>query len=86
MNQREVEDRVDAYVRSAFNVSPSDPGFDRTVDLFERGYVDSVGFVELLEFIREDFGVDVPEEILISDDFMGVEGIARAVCRLAGSA
>jgi acyl carrier protein len=86
VNQHEVEERVEAYVRSVFDVSPSDPGFDRTVDLFERGYIDSIGFVELLEFIREDFGVEVPEEMLVSDDFTRVEGIARIICRLAGSA
>jgi hypothetical protein len=61
-----------------------DPVFDRTLDLFERGYLDNVAFVELLEFIREDFGVEVPEEIRVSDDFMRVGGMARIVSCLAG--
>jgi D-alanine--poly(phosphoribitol) ligase subunit 2 len=51
------------------------------VDLFERGYVDSVGFVELLEFLRQEFGVEVPDEDLLDDDFSNINGIALIVSR-----
>lgn len=82
---REAGDRIEAFVRSQFNVGPNDPGFDRRTDLFEAGYVDSVGVVETLEFIRVEFGVDVPEDDLLSEDFATIDGIARVVCRLLGS-
>ena len=65
-----------------FEVDPNDGGFDRTVDLFELGYVDSVGFAELLAFFTEEFGVDVPEDDLMSEDFMSIDGMARIVSRL----
>jgi acyl carrier protein len=75
-------DRIEAFIRAEFDVSPSDNGFDRTVDLFELGYVDSVGFAELLAFFAEEFGVDVPEDDLMSEDFMSIDGMARIVSRL----
>jgi acyl carrier protein len=77
-----IADRIEAYVRSQFEVDPSDDGFDRTVDLFELGYIDSVGFAELLAFLSEEFGVEVPEDDLLSDEFLRIDGMAMIVSRL----
>jgi acyl carrier protein len=77
-----VQERIERFVREQFSVSDDDPHFDRTVDLFESGYVDSVGIVELLAFVGEDFGVVIPEPLLLSDDFSSVDGIARIVSQL----
>jgi acyl carrier protein len=77
-----VQERIERFVRDQFSVRDGDPHFDRTVDLFESGYVDSVGVVELLAFVDEEFGVEIPENLLVSDDFSSVDGIARIVCLL----
>jgi acyl carrier protein len=76
-----VESRIEEYIRIQFKVSSTDPVFSREVDLFERGYVDSVGFVELLEFLRAEFGVEIPDEDLLSDDFSSIAGLTRIVSR-----
>lgn len=76
-----VEDRIEQYIRTQFSVSPSDPGFERDADLFEGGYVDSVGVVELLEFLGQEFSVEIPEEDLLGDDFSTLSGISRIVIR-----
>jgi acyl carrier protein len=80
-----IADRIEAFVQTAFDVDPHDNGFDRTVDLFELGYIDSVGFAELLAFFAEEFGVDVPEEELLSENFARIDGMARIVSRLTGA-
>jgi acyl carrier protein len=85
MDAREVADRTEAYIRNHFSISSRDVGFGPTVDLFQGGYVDSVGLVELLQFIQDEFGVEIPDDDLLSDDFATIEGIARIVCRHAGS-
>jgi acyl carrier protein len=82
VDARDVADRIEGFVRSQFSISPSDPGFGRTSDLLDGGYVDSVGFVELLEFLGEDFGVEVPENELLSEEFSSIDGMARVVSRL----
>jgi acyl carrier protein len=82
MTAAEIESRIEAFIRTAFAVSPGDPGFGRSADLFEGGYVDSVGVVELLAFMEAEFGVEVPEDDLLSDDFSRIDGIARIVERL----
>jgi acyl carrier protein len=81
MDSNVVEDRIEMFVRTQFSVSPNDPGFDRGVNLFEHGYVDSVGAVELLGFLQEQFNVEVPDDDLLADDFSTVAGIARIVLR-----
>lgn len=85
MGPEKIEHRVEEFVRTQFSVSPTDPAFDRTADLFEGGYVDSVGVVELLEFLQEEFGVDIPDDDLLSDDFSTIAGIARIVSRNLGA-
>ncbi len=76
-----LEPRIEEFIRSQFSVSPTDPGFGRSADLFEEGYVDSVGVVEVLEFLNEEFDVEIPDDDLLSDDFSNIAGIARIVAR-----
>jgi acyl carrier protein len=82
MQINEAEAVIEAFVRSKFDVAASDPGFSRKSDLYEDGYIDSVGIVELLAFLETEFDVEVPEAELLSEDFSTIEGIARTVCRL----
>ena len=76
-----LEPRIEEFIRSQFSVSPTDPGFGRSADLFEEGYVDSVGVVEVLEFLNEEFDVEIPDDDLLSDDFSNIAGIAQIVAR-----
>jgi acyl carrier protein len=84
--QATIASSIEAFVRTQFEVDPGDDGFDRAVDLFELGYVDSVGFAELLAFFAEEFDVEVPEADLLSEDFLSIDGMARIVSRLAVNA
>jgi acyl carrier protein len=42
-----------------------------------------VGFVELLAFLGKEFRVEIPEEDLLSDEFLTIDGIAIIVARLS---
>ena len=82
MNETEVADRLEGFVREQFAVDAGDSGFGRSVDLFEGAYVDSVGLAELLAFIEEEFEVSIPDEELLAEEFGTIDGMAAAVCRL----
>jgi acyl carrier protein len=84
LTESEVAAGTEEWVRANFAVSPADARFGRDVDLFDGGYVDSVGLVELLAFLEEEFGVEVPDEVLVSDEFATINGIASTVARLKG--
>jgi acyl carrier protein len=86
MNQSEAADRIEAWVRAQFAVNPTDSRFGRGTDLFDKGYVDSVGLAELIGFLEGEFGIEIPDELLVSDGFATIDGITDAVCRLDGGA
>jgi acyl carrier protein len=75
--------RIEAFVRQSFEIASDDPRFGREVDLFEDGYVDSVGLTELLAFIEDEFGIEVPDDELASDEFTTIDGMAGILDRLA---
>jgi acyl carrier protein len=85
VNEAEVAEGIEAFVRKSFAVSESDPNFGTGTDLFDGGYVDSVGLAEMLGFIEERFGVTVPDEELLGEEFASIDGIARTVSRLNSS-
>jgi len=67
-------------------VSPTDRRFGQRTDLFDNGYVDSVGLAELICFVEEEFGVEIPDELLVADEFTTIAGISDAVLELRASA
>jgi acyl carrier protein len=77
-----IAERVEKFLRTQYLIADDDPLFTRTVDIYESGYVDSIGVVELLAFIGDEFGVEVPEDELLSDEFTNIDGIARIVAEL----
>jgi acyl carrier protein len=77
-----VGDGLENFVRAAFAIDDNDANFDRGVDLFEAGYVDSVGLTEVLAFIVEAYGIDIPDEQLLSEEFASIDGMATVICRL----
>jgi acyl carrier protein len=81
MNSHSIERRIDEFIRSNFSISPTDSGFGQEVDLFEGGYIDSVGVVELLEFLSSEFDVEIPDDDLLDDEFATVGGIVQIVSR-----
>ena len=48
-------------------------------ELVRSGIVESYGMVEVLFFLEEEFGVDIPDEMLTPDNFRTVADIARCV-------
>ena len=81
MTEQDVAGAVEQFVRREFSISATDENFDHNVDLFEDGYVDSVGVTELLAFLESAFAVAIPEDDLFSSEFSTIEGIARIVAR-----
>jgi acyl carrier protein len=57
----------------------------RAVDLFESGFVDSVGVIELLAFVNEEFGIEVPDSALLSEQFATIDGMAAIIAELIAS-
>jgi acyl carrier protein len=84
-SEQDYADQIEGFVRETFAVAADDPHFGRDRDLFDAGYVDSIGLVELLAWIEERWGIEVPDGVLVSDEFTTVDGMARVLARLSTS-
>ena len=67
----------------ATNILYSDNGFEYGDDasFLEEGIVDSVGIMELVLFIEENFGLTVDDEDLTPDNFDSVDRLAEYIKR-----
>lgn len=72
---------IERFLRSRYNIREDDPGFTHHANLWEEGYVDSVGVVEVIEFLETTFQVSVPDDVLFSEGFTCVAGMAAFVER-----
>jgi acyl carrier protein len=79
MSGAEIAAAVEAHVRAEGDVPDGDRHFDRDVDLFEFGYVDSVGFVELVVWLEETYDIKLTEAYLFDERFNTIAGIASIV-------
>lgn len=60
-------------------MSDDDPAFTREAHLFDGGFVDSIGLVQLITFLESTFDIAVDEDMLMSEDFTTVGGISALV-------
>jgi acyl carrier protein len=81
----DVAAAVEQFVRDSFGVAADDPMFGRDENLFDLGYVDSIGLAELLAYIESEFDVELSDDELVSDEFTTIDGIARTVFRRRSS-
>lgn len=81
ISQLDVAETIEAFIRTTFQVIPDDPNFSREIHLFENGYVDSAGVVELIAFIESTFGVKLEDEHIFDEDFTTITGISNILRR-----
>jgi|SRR5688572_8187940 len=78
----EVAASVEAFLCARSHVSADDRRFSRQINLWEEGYVDSIGVIELIGHIEDTFEVALPDEVLFDPGFASIDGIARIVATL----
>ena len=54
-----------AFIRERFEVPDDDPDFTEDVHLFDYGYVDSFGAVQIIKFIETTYGVEITDQDLV---------------------
>lgn len=77
-----VARELERFVRERFQIADGEVGFSREANLWEEGFVDSLGVVEVIAFVETRFRVKLPEDVIFSPDFTSIDGIARYVVSL----
>jgi len=75
----QIASRIRDYIRQRFKVPEKDPDFTDDVHLFEYGYVDSFGAVELTHFVETEFSIQVTESDMIVHPLNTIDQIAQFV-------
>ncbi len=78
----QIAGELERFVRVQFDIPDDDEEFGREVDLWEEGYVDSAGVVEVVSHLEERWGVKIPEEALFDPRFTRIRGMAEVVATL----
>ena len=73
----EIAKRLEAFIRENFQVAPDDELFSRSINLWEEGYVDSVGVVEVIAWLEATYELDIPETVLFDPNFTSISGMAE---------
>ena len=77
-SQGEIADVIERFIRQEFRII-EDGASLRDAHLFESGYVDSAGVVELIAFLESRFDISLGDEHVFSDQFTTINGVAGIV-------
>ena len=76
-------DRIRQFILERFPLARQNPPGDAD-PLLESGLVDSLGILELVNFLIEAFGITVSDEDLLPENFNSIDNLATFVGRKAG--
>lgn len=80
MSSEELVGKVRAYVLSNFPVA--DPGaVTNDASLMELGIVDSTGLLEVFEWLRDEFSIEVLDAEMVPENFDAIARIADYIGR-----
>ncbi len=73
INKTEVIERVKRYIVDA-SYSQSDAILNNTL-IFENSLLDSMGFLFLIDFLKEEFTVEIEDVDLVDENFKSINNI-----------
>lgn len=79
MQLGEVMQRLRTYIQERYCIPLGDTEFTEDVHLFDYGYVDSFGAVDLISFVETSFGTPVTQSDLILYPLNTIREIATFV-------
>jgi acyl carrier protein len=83
-SQVEIASVIERFVRKQFRIDETVPSLC-DAHLFESGFVDSAGVVELIAFLESTFTIRLDDDQVFSEDFTTINGIAAIVEKTASA-
>jgi acyl carrier protein len=60
-----------------------DTKLEDTDSLTQKGIIDSIGLLELMDYISEKYSIEIPEDMLTPENFDSLQGITNMITKLA---
>ena len=77
----QIANQLRTFIRQKYKIPDNDPDFNDDVHLFDYGYVDSFGAVELNTFVETTFSTKITESDLIAYPLNTIREIATFVSK-----
>ena len=79
MQTEQISSELKAFIKDVFKVPATDSDFSDNVHLFDYGYIDSFGAVELTTFVDKQFGVKITDRDLVAHPLNTINEITAFV-------
>ena len=77
--ERSIQEYLAKHIRQKYGVAPSDADFSDDVHLFDYGFIDSFGAVQLVKYVEDTFGVRASPADLIAYPLNTINEIAAFI-------
>jgi acyl carrier protein len=78
----QIKDCIIDYLK-ANSFMDKDTHVDDSDSLTQNGIIDSIGLLELIDYISEKYSIEIPEDMLTPENFDTLNGITNMVSKLA---
>ena len=79
MNETEIKDRVIQIVSDIFEERGFEKDVIECIDLIDDAGLDSITFVSLVIEIEAEFGITVPDEMLLPENFRQIDNFVSVI-------
>ena len=76
-NEEDIKKKVHQFISQHTFSNAEEIMFDTLI--FKEGYFDSMGFLTLISFLEDEFGVKTEDKDFIEENFESINAIARYV-------
>jgi len=78
MNIEEIIKTLEDYIREQFDIG-DDPDYNSEVDLFEYGFLDSMGAMDVIAYIEEEYSIEITQKDVVLYPMNTIEEIAEVI-------
>ena len=78
MQMQEIMDTIYDYVRETYDLA-DDPDYTTDVNLFDYGYLDSLGATDLISWLEEKYNIEITQKDIVLYPMNTIEEIAEVV-------
>jgi Acyl carrier protein len=78
----QIKDDIIDYLK-ANSFMDSNTNLKDNDSLTQTGIIDSIGLLELMDYICEKYSIEIPEDMLTPENFDSLQGITNMITKLA---
>jgi D-alanine--poly(phosphoribitol) ligase subunit 2 len=81
MDINQIQSELMGYIREKFEIQDDDTDFSADINLFDYGYIDSFGSVEIYSHLEKSYQVSITEETLLRSPLKTINDMVAFISR-----